>query len=75
MGIPMVTVEEMKEQFRISGIVAGDTVLVQSALRPVGNAENGAAGVVAALLDVVGPEGTIVAPAFCFSHEREGRIP
>ena len=70
MGIPIVTVEKMKEQFRAAGIAAGDTVLIQSALRPVGNAENGAAGVVAALLDVVGPEGTIVAPAFCFAHEK-----
>ena len=65
----MVTVEEMKAQLRTAGIEAGDTVLVQSALRPVGHAEDGAAGVVEALLDVLGPDGTLVAPAFCFAHE------
>ena len=65
----MVTVEEMKAQLRAAGIETGDTVLVQSALRSVGHAENGAAGVVEALLDVLGPDGTLVAPAFCFAHE------
>jgi aminoglycoside 3-N-acetyltransferase len=46
-----------------SGLLAGDTVLVHSSLRAVGRVCGGAMAVVQALLDVLGPEGTLVVPA------------
>lgn len=49
-----------------AGLKAGDVILVHSAMRPIGQVENGAETVVDALLEVVGPGGTLVAPAFTF---------
>lgn len=51
------------------GIEDGDVLLVHSALRPFGRVEGGAATIAAALVDAVGPRGTVVAPAFTFRHE------
>ncbi len=45
------------------GLRAGDTVLAHSSLRAVGWVCGGPATVVRALLDVLGPEGTLVVPA------------
>jgi aminoglycoside 3-N-acetyltransferase len=57
--------------FRAVGVRAGQVVLVHSALRTVGPVEGGAEAVVEALLAVLGPRGTLVAPAFTFAHEAE----
>ena len=46
------------------GVKRGDIVLVHSSLSRLGYVEGGAATVVAALLEAVGPEGTIGAPTF-----------
>jgi aminoglycoside 3-N-acetyltransferase len=46
-----------------SGLNAGDTVLVHSSLRAIGWVCGGAVAVVQALLDILGPEGTLVVPA------------
>jgi aminoglycoside 3-N-acetyltransferase len=46
------------------GLAPGDTVLVHASLRSLGYVVGGATAVVRALLDVVGPAGTIVAPAY-----------
>ncbi|MDQ0813584.1 aminoglycoside N3'-acetyltransferase [Streptomyces sp. B3I7] len=45
---------------RALGLTAGDTVLVHSSLRALGPVEGGAETVVDALLDVLGPAGTLV---------------
>jgi aminoglycoside 3-N-acetyltransferase len=45
------------------GLSAGDTVLVHSSLRSLGWVCGGALAVVQALLDVLGPGGTLVVPA------------
>ncbi len=58
--------------FQDAGIVPGDTVLIQSALRPFGYVEDGGVTIAKALCEAVGKEaGTAVAPAFCFIHELE----
>jgi aminoglycoside 3-N-acetyltransferase len=57
--------------FLQSGIKPGETVLIHSALRPFGFVEGGARTIADALLEVVGPDGTVVAPAFTFIHETE----
>lgn len=65
------TAPELAGALRRLGLAAGRTVLVHSALRTLGRVEGGAETVVDALLDVVGPKGTLVAPAFTFVHEIE----
>jgi Aminoglycoside N3''-acetyltransferase len=49
------------DELRIS---RGDSVLVHASMRAVGPVEGGADTVVEALLEAVGPDGTIVAPVF-----------
>jgi aminoglycoside 3-N-acetyltransferase len=52
------------------GIEAGQILFLHSALSSLGLVAGGAATVVAALQEVLGPEGTLVAPAFTFAHGR-----
>lgn len=60
------------EGFRRSGIEAGDTVLIHSALRPFGYVEGGGMTIAKSLYEAVGTnDGTIIAPAFCFIHETQ----
>ncbi len=61
--------QSLLRDFKACGIKEGDTVLVHSAMRTLGFVEGGAATVAKALIDAVGEEGTVVAPAFCFVHE------
>lgn len=67
----MIDYNGLKEGFKNAGICRGDTVLIHSAMTPIGYVEGGAKTVAEALIDTVGKEGTIVAPAFCFVHEKE----
>jgi aminoglycoside 3-N-acetyltransferase len=46
------------------GLVAGDSVLVHSSLSKIGFVPGGAATVIEALFEVVGPEGTLLFPTF-----------
>lgn len=62
---------KLVKQFKKAGIKKGDTLLVHSALTPIGYVEGGAETVAKALLEVLGKDGTLVAPAFCFKHEIE----
>ena len=52
------------------GLAAGETVFVHSSLSSMGYVEGGADAVVDAFLDVLGPEGTLVVPAFTPRHRR-----
>lgn len=56
---------------RETGLKANDIVLVHSALRTVGRVDGGARTIVEAILEVIGENGTLVAPAFTFIHEAE----
>ena len=47
-------------------MAAGDTVLAHSAMSRIGNVQGGAATVVDALLEAVGPRGTLAVPTFPF---------
>lgn len=66
-----VTYEDLLNDFESAGICKGDTVLIHSAMTPIGNVEGGAKSVARALIDSVGENGTVVAPAFCFAKEAE----
>ncbi len=50
------------------GLKSGDVVLVHSAMRTLGRVQGGPNTVIEALLEVVGPTGTLVAPTFNFQH-------
>ncbi len=65
------TREQIGEALRVLGLRAGDIVFVHSSLSSMGYVEGGADAVVDALLDVLGPEGTLVVPTFTPSHGRE----
>lgn len=58
----MWTICSIRDDLTALGLTTGDTVLVHSSLRKIGNVISGAEAVVRALLDVVGPTGTIVVP-------------
>lgn len=68
---PPVPRATLAEGFGRLGLRAGQTVLVHSALRTLGHVDGGAETVVDALLSLLGPRGTLVAPTFTFAHEIE----
>jgi N-acetylglucosaminyldiphosphoundecaprenol N-acetyl-beta-D-mannosaminyltransferase len=59
-----VSKKDVVEALHRLGVVEGDIVLVHSSLSRLGYVEGGAATVVAALLETVGPKGTVGAPTF-----------
>lgn len=62
---------DLADGFRRLGLQAGSVVLVHSAMRTLGQVVGGARSVVEALLEVIGPAGTLVVPTFTFAHEAE----
>jgi aminoglycoside 3-N-acetyltransferase len=58
------TKERIAADFVELGVRPGDSLLVHASMRAVGPVEGGADTVINALLDVLGPEGTILVPAF-----------
>ena len=63
-----ISVEKMARSLALCGLRRGDTVLVHSALSSVGKAEKGAAGVIEAILSVIGEEGTLACVAMSGVH-------
>jgi len=56
------TVQSLGSELRALGLTAGDTVLVHSSASSIGFVAGGTQAVVQALLDVLGPSGTLVVP-------------
>ena len=59
-----VTRAELARNLAELGIEPGDTVFVHSSLKSLGYVEGGAASVVGALQDAVGPQGTLLVPTY-----------
>ena len=60
----LLSVAELTAQLETLGIRKGDILLVHSSLRTLGKVEGGAAGVLEALKEVLGKDGTLVMPSF-----------
>lgn len=56
------TVQSLGSELRALGVTSGDTVLTHSSASSLGFVAGGAQAVVQALLDVLGPDGTLVVP-------------
>lgn len=63
-SMPRVTVNDLVHDLQNVGIRQGDTLFVHSALSKIGDVEEGAKTVIAALRAAVGPTGNIVMPAY-----------
>jgi aminoglycoside 3-N-acetyltransferase len=61
--------EDIKQGLSRAGLRAGDTVLVHSSLSRFGYVEGGADAVIDALLETVGPDGTLLMSAITTSSE------
>jgi len=56
--------EDLKKFFLSMGIHPGDALFVHSSLNAMGVVENGAQTVLEALMEILGPEGTLVMPSY-----------
>jgi aminoglycoside 3-N-acetyltransferase len=77
---PFQTRSQLQEDARELGIGSGDIVMVHAALSRVGRLLNGPDALIGALLDVVGPDGTLMAYTdwdACYDEllDDEGRVP
>lgn len=63
-GKPHVTSADIAQGLRRVGLGKGDLVVVHSSLSAFGYVEGGADGVITALLETVGEEGTVAMPTF-----------
>ena len=70
MALPKLTQLELEAALRRVGVQPGDGLLVHSALQFLGRPEGGVAIYLAALLNVLGPSGTIAVPTFNFAFTR-----
>lgn len=59
--------ERLRADLENIGVRSGDVLAVHSSLKSMGQVEGGAECVIAALSDAVGPEGTLIFPAFTFA--------
>ncbi|MCX7755434.1 MAG: DUF4910 domain-containing protein [Anaerolineales bacterium] len=70
----MLTRSLLIEEFRALGVAEGDTLFVHSAYstlsRAPGGVEGGPQTVIEALLDILGPEGTLIMPTFNYDFLR-----
>jgi len=73
------TFDDICDGLRRLGLAGGDTVLVHSSLRSLGFVVGGAQTVAAALVEAVGPSGTVVVPTHSASWSEpshwEGNVP
>jgi len=62
--LEIITEEEIKEALLKAGLKSGDTIMLHSSLKSLGNVKNGAADVINAFKKVIGLGGTLVMPSF-----------
>jgi len=72
-SLPRVAQSDIRSGLYALGIRPGDRVFVHSSLSAFGNVEGGAEAACDALVEAVGPDGTVAVPAFTWGgyHDRE----
>jgi aminoglycoside 3-N-acetyltransferase len=75
MSKPTVTQQDITSGLRALGMKPGDSVLAHSSLSSLGYVEGGADAVIDALLETVGPEGTVLVPTLTGSEELDVENP
>lgn len=60
----MLTFENLVKEFRELGVTKGDVLFIHSSYKSLGGVDGGPQTVIDALLDVIGPEGTLIMPTF-----------
>lgn len=65
--------DSLAAQLRTLGLESGHTVLVHSSLREIGEVAGGGAGLVAAIQQVIGAEGTIMVPTLTEANSKTSR--
>jgi aminopeptidase-like protein/aminoglycoside N3'-acetyltransferase len=60
----MLTLEKLVAEFRELGVTNGDVLFIHSSYKAFGGVDGGPQTVVDALLDAIGPEGTLIMPTF-----------
>jgi aminoglycoside 3-N-acetyltransferase len=71
----MVTRAQLADELRRLGLGAGNVVMVHSSLSSIGRVEGGADAVIEALLEVVGPTGTVMMPSFHWLQPYDPDLP
>ena len=66
----MLTIEKLVEGFRNLGVEEGDTLLVHSSYKSLGEVQGGPQTVIRALEAVLGTEGTLIMPTFNFDFNK-----
>jgi aminoglycoside 3-N-acetyltransferase len=66
----MLTCKNLFDGFRALGVKAGDTLLVHSSYKSLGDVDGGPKTVIAALEDALGVEGTLIMPTFNFDFNK-----
>ena len=66
----MLTFEQLVEGFRSLGVQEGDTLLVHSSYKSLGEVEGGPSTVIRALETALGPGGTLIMPTFNFDFNK-----
>jgi len=75
MAEPVIGKGRIAADLRQLGLREGDIVLVHSSLSSVGRVEGGAEAVIEALLEVVGPSGTLMMPSFHWVQPYDPNLP
>ena len=70
---PMFAKEQLVKHLRDMGVQTGVVLCAHTSYKAIAPVEGGGSTVVDALLDAVGPSGTLVLPAFTFSYCKTGR--
>ena len=62
---------EIIDAFNSIGVSSGDVLILQSSYKGCGEVENGPEGVIDALMELLGPEGTLIMPSYNFKSWTE----
>jgi len=66
----MVTTEQIEADLQALGLKHGDIVMMHAAMSKIGRVEGGPQAVLEAILEVLGPDGTLMVPTFSYSYDK-----